>query len=240
MTEMTPLQDPFSRTEPRALINIVPRAFADALLKSYEEKPEWFGVAERDLWKTLRSENMLPNQSDNQLRMKFWMEYDMAQAEGRNVNMKAVVAGVCSEQYLHQAYLRSPAKMAWLMTPPANYLITVEEALDAGLKQLRSILDVDPVGPSGKVDTKLAEIQLKVVAMLDARVKGAVVQKTMNLHANVPAKKLTEITETRSMEELDRRLKDIERRRRKAQNQIVDSAAVSAEQASSGDQTSGP
>ena len=108
-----------------------------------------------------------------------------------------------------------------MLTPPANYLVVTEEALQVGLETLRAYIEEPAISESGKIDTKVAEIQFKIVAFLDNRVKGAVVQKTMNLHAAVPKSKIEAVSEERSMEALDKRLKAIEDRRRKAQGQIV-------------------
>lgn len=220
--------DPFNRTDERALINIVPTSFASNILSAHQAKPEYFGLEERGLWQLLRSQKLQPNPSDNRLRMKFWMEYDIAQSEGRRINLLNVVSGVCSNEYFHQKYTREPSKLAWLLTPPANYTIVAEEALQVGLETLRGYLEVD-AAQNGKLDTKVAEVQLKIVALLDNRVKGAVVQKTMNLHASVPKGKIEAVTEERSMEALEKRLKAIEERRRKAQGAIIDASPVKPE-----------
>ena len=213
--------DPFNRAEERSLINIVPPGFAASILKAHQEKPEWFGETEHTLYKVLRREKLQPNPSDNRIRMKFWMEYDLAQSECRRINLQNVIAGICSEQYFREKYTKEPSKVAWMLTPPANYLVVTEEALQVGLETLRAYIEEPAISESGKIDTKVAEIQFKIVAFLDNRVKGAVVQKTMNLHAAVPKSKIEAVSEERSMEALDKRLKAIEDRRRKAQGQIV-------------------
>jgi hypothetical protein len=233
MEQVAVVADPFNRTEERALINIVPKGFADAILLAYGKRPELFGLEEHGLNKLLRGEKASPNPTDNRLRMKFWMEYDIAQSEGKRMNMKSVCAGVCSYEYLHMKYLTEPTKMAWLLTPPANYLVVTEEALQVGLEMLRTYLEVSAVtgeAPREKLDTKVAEIQLKIVALLDTRVKGAVVQKTMNLHASVPRGAVAEISETKSMEVLEKRMRALEQRRKQSQGKIVDVAVVSPEQ----------
>lgn len=233
MTLPAPLLDPFRRDDPRSIINIVPQGFADALLSAYRAHPEWFGRDEKGLYHDLKSAKALPNATDNRIRMKFWMEYEVAQSEGRHMNLSTVAAGLCSYQYFHSHYIIDPSKMAWLMVPPASYEAVVTEALHVGLEHLRGVLAVDPVNhETGKVDVKLAELQAKIVGMLDMRAKGAIPQKIMNLHANLKgtSKELLEITEERSMEALEKRLQDIERKRAKIQGQVIGGNPVPAKQ----------
>lgn len=239
MADMIPHQDPFSRTDERALINLVPHQFGKAMVEAYKKNPEWFGCAEHDLYKTLGKQGVRPNPSDNRLRMKFWMEYDQAQTEFRRMNMRTVFSGVCSESYFFNYYLTDTSKMAWILTPPANYLVVTEEALQVGLETLRAYLEEPAIKEDGKIDAKVAELQLKIVAMLDQRVKGAIVQRTMNLHASVPKNKIEEVLTSKSMEELEKRLRAIEQRRKKVQGATLDKTAFELEQKKSDGGTEG-
>jgi hypothetical protein len=107
--------------------------------------------------------------------------------------------------------------MAWLLTVPTGYIIKAEESLEFGLEQLRDILEV-PHMRGMVVDTKLGELKLKIVAMLDTRVKGAPITKTMNLHANVSTEAVQKIATASTEADLMRQLKELERMNRKAQN----------------------
>ncbi len=214
--------DLWNRTEERALINLVPGAVGRDLMKAAEARPEFFGQDDRTLYKLLRENGQQPNATDNRLRISFWMEYDRAQTERRQMDMSAVVSGVCSKQYFYERYLTAPAKAAWLVTPPSNYVVVAQEALTFGLEELRDILELSHVLPNGRVDTKLAELKAKIVAMLDQRVKGAVTQrieqKNMNLNVTTTDAAVAHKVASENMEDLEKRLKELERRERRALN----------------------
>lgn len=214
--------DLWNRADDRALINLVPGAVSQALLTAASSRPELFGQDEQWLRKKLREENETPNATDNRLRIMFWLEYDQAQAQNRKMNIGAVTAGVCSTQFFYQRYLLVPSKVAWLSTPPVTYVVFAQEALAFGLDQLREILELPTVGPSGRPDIKLGELKAKIVAMLDQRVKGAVTQRVenrnMNLNVSTTDAAVAHKVAAESMEDLDRRLKELIRRERKALN----------------------
>jgi hypothetical protein len=201
----------WNRDDPRAVVNLVPTKVAEALEAGLAARPELFEMEERELKK-----NVLPTPTDNQLRLAFWNEYNQAQEEARSMKMVAVYARICSAQYFHDAYLAKAEKVAWLLCPPAHYVTVMEEALTFGIGKLRDILDMDLVGKNGTINVKLGELQAKIVAMLDLRVKGAIPAKNLNLNFNAggsPADVNKALT-TNSMEEIERRIKELESRER--------------------------
>ena len=233
MEDSKEVSDPFMRTDERSVFNLVPPALQYAMIEGYKTEPDWFGLPQSVLLDKLRACNQKPNPTDNRLRMNFWREYEVSLEAGRNMKMEYVYIGVCDSTYFYKSYLKSPSKVAWLLTAPASYTLVTEEALLVGLDTLRKILDQDPFNKDGSPNTKLMEIQTKIVAMLDTRVKGAVVQKTMNIHSTVTDKKLLDITQTKSVEDLQTRLKALEQRRKqhiKATASINDPGTVTVEQ----------
>jgi hypothetical protein len=191
-----------------------------ALIDAGRRRPELFNSDERTLWKTLKDEGKLPNATDNRLRLKFWNEYDRAQAEQNRMDMIAVYSGVCSREYFSKRYVQSAEKLAWLMCPPASYEVKMEEALAFGIEQLRDILELPNVGATGKLDVKLMELKAKIVAMMDVRVKGAVVQKVeqknMNLNISTSNDQVAKRAMAGSMAELEARLKELDKKDRLA------------------------
>ena len=227
--------DLFNRAEPRALINLVPGAVADAFLETSQKRTDLLGLDEKTLYRTLRQEECTPTPTDNRLRLKFWDEYDRAQATQTGMDMISVFAGICTKDYFYGRYLKAPEKVAWLLNPPASYTIKMEEALSYGVDQLREILDMPLVNSQGRFDVKLAELKAKIVAMLDVRVKGAVVQKVENTNKNMSLnvqtsdRALAEKLVGASMSDLEKRLKELERRERRALNLPEDGAASDKE-----------
>jgi hypothetical protein len=222
--------DPWNRTDERALINLLPPELGNRLIAASQTRPDLFGLEESSLRHLLRREKKLPTATDNRLRMNFWAEYDLSQTEHRKMKMSAIVGTICIQGYFYQKYLQYPEKCAWLVCRPASYETLLEEGLAFGLDQLRDVLAIphlkeDQDGNITGYDTKLIEIKAKIVAMFDQRVKGAVVQrieqKTMALNMNVTNKKIQDLTVEGSMEEIDKRIKELERRDRKAQREIT-------------------
>lgn len=208
----------FEKDNARAVVNLVPSVVKDSIEQWAFERDELFGLDEKDLYTKLKADNKQPSPTDNRLRLKFWNEYDRVQAQDlKMMNMVNVLSGICSREMFYSHYLKSPQKVAWLLTPPAGYMVKAEEALEFGLEQLRDLLD-QPHVVNGKVDTKLGELKTKIVMMLDTRVKGAVIQKSMNLNLNTSNEKVMQAATAATAEDLMRQLKDLERKNRRAQN----------------------
>ena len=233
-TEQQLVEDPFNRTSEIAIINLVPPAIQDAILKAHAARPDLFGLEEYELERILEKEStgsLITGMSgtDNAIRMKFWLEYDMAQAEGRKMKMLFLTAGVCDPVYLYKTLIKNPRKVAWILTRPASYESTTEEMHLFALKRLRKTLEQDPMR-HGKFDSRLADQQVKIFLALDARVKGAVVQKTLNVHSTVTSKPLTAEEAARSpREQLERRLEELERLRDKDRGKVIDASPISVE-----------
>lgn len=213
------MADIWNTENPRSVVNLVPEALRLKFEEAFAREPRFFGLDEFGLAKLLRQESLRPTPTDNRIRLKFWHEYDLVQGEERNkMNISAVLAGVCSRPYFEAYYALQPSKVAWLLTPPASYSAVAEEALAFGMEQLREILEMDNRDDRGKLNVKLMELKAKIVAMLDLRVKGAPVQKTIGLQLHAPASAVAQITESNAMEQIEARMKELESRERRAQN----------------------
>lgn len=224
----TEVDDPLQRTNERSLVNVVPDLFQKALIKSHALHPDLYGMDEKELRRTLLKTHMTaPTQTDNHVRWLFWAEYNFAQEQSRPMKLTPCFAGACDIHFLHKT-LKNPLKVAWLMCQPKSYELLTEEALNSSLRRLGEVLEESPVNEAGAVNVKLGELQLKIAQFLDARVKGAVVQRTMNINANVPGRAVSSL-EKASKEELERRLSDIEDLSRKAQG-FNDARAVESKQ----------
>lgn len=206
------------KENPRSLMNILPSVVSKGIEEHLFTNPELFEKDERALWQHLRLDNKQPTPTDNRLRMKFWMEYDRAQAQGTMISIANVLHGVCSKEYFYKRYMQVPSKVAWLMCPPTGYMVKAEEALEFGLEQLRDILEIPHVNAQGRFDAALGTLKAKIVAMLEARVKGAVVQKQMNLNVNTSNEQVAKAAVAGTMVELQKQMKELEARSRRAQN----------------------
>lgn len=191
------------------------------MLQAGQTHAELFGLDERDLFKRLRSDQMTPSPTDNRLRINFWYEYDLAQMEHRPMHMARVFAGICSKSYFNDRFMKRPEKVAWMLTPPVDYVVKIKEALDFGIDRLREYLEIDPI-VGGRPNVKLMELQAKIVAMLDMREKGAytqrVEQKNMNLNVTASNEQVVSALLEADHKVLEQKIKELERRERKAAN----------------------
>lgn len=211
----------WNKDDPRSVISLVSPRVAEAMIAASVARPDLFALDERSLYKKLGSEHQKISPTDNRLRVRFWDEYERAQANSqKKFRMENVYAGVCTHGYFFERYLKSNERVAWLLTPPASYVVRAEEALGFGLERMRDILELPIEGDDGKINVKLAELQAKIVAMLDIRVKGAVVQrvenKNMNLNVATSDQGVAKALVGQSMGDIEKRLKELEKRDRLA------------------------
>lgn len=163
----------FDRTNPRSLINIVWVEFREAMFTVEVNQPELLEMTERKLEKLVE-----PDPTDCRLRLRFWDEYARAQDRGKRLFLEEICRGVCSTDYFDKHISKNLQKIAWIILPPANYVTTMEELLYKGLDRIREVLDLPLKDQAtGRVDTKLIGEMVKIVQMLDQRVKGAIIQK---------------------------------------------------------------
>jgi len=135
------------------------------------------------------------------------------------MDMTAIFAGVCTKNYFYNKYIKNPTKIAWLLNPPTGYITKMEEMLSFGIEQFRDILDLPHLEMDSQgeiipstINTKLLGIKAKIVAMVQERVQGAVVQKSVNLSFNTGAGAVGKTTQAITMEEMDKRLAALDKR----------------------------
>lgn len=152
----------------------------------------------------------------------------------RTMSIDNVVRGVCGKSYFTETYLKYPTLIAFLVCPPASYVRAIEESLTYGLDQLREILEIpntDDVTETNRrtgVTTtvkvpnyRIMELKAKIVMALHQQTKGSLVkheidQKTMILtgslgQLNKGRESVSTITHRMSVDEIDSKLKQLER-----------------------------
>jgi hypothetical protein len=167
----------YDQGDPRSLYNIVPQWLRDAM---DTVDPEVLLRSEHELKKASRADARL-----NRIRMAFWSEYEEAQAMVRNIDMLQVSRATCiSLSFIKQCVTRDQYCVAFLLTQPVEYSVFLEEALAAGLGQLREILDAPMYNEEGKLMCSIANLKLKAVAFIDLRVHGGIVEKRLQISEN--------------------------------------------------------
>lgn len=185
-------------------------------------EPVLFDMEEKYLYQELCGMACRPNAIDNRIRVQFWLEYDTACAELRIMEPVRIYSGVCSLQAWYKM-LSKPAKVAWMMLPPVHYINKMKAALDFGVDMLDDILKRKPEDYENEnAQIKFMELQVKIISMLDQRISGAytqkIEQKNMNLNISTTDKAVGQALIGNNMEEINRRIKELEKRERKAQN----------------------
>lgn len=206
----------WNENDPRSLIRIVPESMRAAILAIPEEL--------RDLDEQALIKLFHPTPTMCQIRLLFWLEYDRAQERFMNMKLANVVSGVCSEEMFYNKLLKNAQFVAFLVTPPATYMVALEEAVMKGIQRQREVLDVDPMIPDPanpgkfKLDVKLATLQMKITAYLDMRKNGGITQKietnnqSTTISVAADAAELLEYKEGKNMEQLQKRLDFLEKR----------------------------
>lgn len=219
------LADPWQRAEEGSLINLVPPNVGEAFVRASERRPDLFGLDEHSLFKILKTEKKQPTPTDNRLRIAFWSEYNRSKENLEKFNASHVYAGVCHKSFFYGEYLSRPENVAWMVCPPADYTTVLEEALTFGLEQLRDILSMPHAsylddGSVHSLNIKLMDLKAKIVSMIHERVKGSVTQrieqKSMNLNLSTTDRRVGEAVSTLTMEDIEKRLKDLQKKDRMA------------------------
>lgn len=181
----------------------------DHLKKTIENiRPELFEKSEQELEELLRPAPLV-----SRLRMEFWKEYEAAQAGFRRIDLIRISNNLSIPLTNVSTLMRRVENMAWILCPPTTYNTVLEEALSYGIRRVRNdILTIGIHNPDGSVDPKKADILLKAVAFIDMRKNGAVVQKSLHLHANAGPKEVKKFSDQVTMAEIDARIKELEQK----------------------------
>jgi hypothetical protein len=141
------------------------------------------------------------------VRIALWQEYEMAHLNNRMMRSRQIYAGVCSETAFYHL-IENPVRLAYILTAPSDYIVTLKEAHDAGLGKLRELFNAKVIDDEGYMNPKAADVLIKAFAILDARLKGAVIQRVDQrvLTSNVDAPTAGFIGAPKDMEALEREI----------------------------------
>ena len=181
------------------LVSNIPTV-ARAIERIKQEVPDLLTLDEGTFKEKLR-----PTLTLNRIRMSFWQEYENAVQTGRKIRLAQMIGGICTEYYFQEKVQPSNEKMAYILCPPTNYTVQVKEALQAGMETLREIVSAKVIDDDGFLIPRAADVVIKAVALLDMRVKGAIVQRidqrSLNLNMNRDISPKEQLPQ--SMDELD-------------------------------------
>lgn len=142
---------------------------------------------------------------EEQIRLAFWDEYQLAMDKRCQMNINACYSRICTKIYFYDILLKEPYKLAYILTPPRNYVYKMREMLELAHRRMREILEL-PIDQK-KPNTKLISEMVKITVLLENRVMGAVKQKL-----EVESKSVNVNVETRkNYFDVEDEIKDIEK-----------------------------
>jgi hypothetical protein len=187
--------------------------FSDRIRQLITERPDLLEMDEHELKMSIQKKCTL---TLLRLRMSLWQEYESARQSKRKMYFTKIYAGICSE-HVASKIIKDQEKLAFIICPPSDYLVQLKEAHSAGLNTLREILAAKVVDEDGYLLPRAADVVIKAFALLDMRLKGAIVQRidsrviSQNQNVSVTA----DISQTpapqigSTMSEIDRQLENV-------------------------------
>jgi hypothetical protein len=183
----------------KALLNLIPEGYRKVILETIHspENAEAYNYYVEGQESKL-DKKVNPTKIDHTLRYNLWSQYFAALESGATIlQMNRVWAGITTPTTFDK--IARCGRIFWLLLPPTDYVQANRRAHDRGLDRLHQILEIDPVGPDGKINNSLINSQLKIFALLDARLNGAITHKheitTKNVHLGITADQVHKLYE---------------------------------------------
>jgi hypothetical protein len=192
----------------KSLFNLLPQApkVRGRILELHKTKPELLEKDEDFFKVNHRSAITLITQ---RIRVSLWVEYEHAVNMNRVMKPSNIFGGTCSEKAFYKL-VEDDIRFAYVLTPPADYIVMLKEAHNAGLEKMREMFSANIMDADGNLDTKSAEVVLKAFALIDARLKGAIVQRvdqrSLQLNADLSKSQQAALGLPTDMAELDKQL----------------------------------
>lgn len=154
-----------------------------------------------------------------ELRTAFWIEYDKAQQAHRRMKLANIIYDICSDTYFYNQILTCKPMVAYMVRPPKRLQEQYETADTLGLERAIEILESE-FTTKGELDPRKAECILKAWQMVNLRRFGAIIQRVeqrnVNLNIDSPKKTPEQEASALSVEEIDKKLKELEDKAKEA------------------------
>jgi hypothetical protein len=198
-TEIKPVQerDVLTKENPKALLNMLPPKLQEqvlAVINDPENKELYTAFMNGD--ESTLHQVLSPSRIENTLRYQMWTEHSFACMRGdAKLDVLRLYAPVCSKQTFYN--IMQTRRLFWVLSPPPDMQALNKMAYSKALDRLYDILELPLTDKSGKVNTALANLQMKVFALLDTRINGPITQKheltTKNVHIGVSADQVKQL-----------------------------------------------
>lgn len=166
---------------PRSIINLVPEKVRSAILDLHKNNPEMASFSEQQFLK-----EYVTSESMDNLRLSFWTEYNRAQDTGQLMKAKNIYSPVMCAEMFYSKFIHNQKNVAWMLIPPANYMLSLKAYLEHGKKSLRKIMTANLIDDNGNLKVEDTKLFLKAYQLIDNRVHGSAIQrieqKTATIH----------------------------------------------------------
>lgn len=170
-TQVMPLDGPeniYDENDEYSVVNLVSDRLAQAIKAV---PPELFDLTEGEL-----KSKVQPTQTEFQLRVSFWREFEHIFTKGRKkITTREVFGGICTEGHFYRI-LSNPEKVAWLVKPLEAYDKQIEAIQHRMLDRLWRLSEMELEDSKGKLSPKRVDIFLKVFDRVNARKRAMVVK----------------------------------------------------------------
>lgn len=163
----------FDKENRRALSALLPDAFVRQLDNLWGSADAYLlKVGDWELIKEAKRRGKEIGPLDHRLRAQFWFEYDAVQTDSGDsvptMNMPRVIGRAIPKEVFYR-YITEPVKLAWLLTPPADYTLMLEFAITHALMRMVEILQTPIVYPDGSPDLAAIEKMIRIYDKLEKR-----------------------------------------------------------------------
>lgn len=148
------LFDPENR---RALAALLPEAFVKQIENLWNgPNSHLLGLGEWELYRTAKSHGRPLSPTDSQLRMQFWFEYNAQQEDPDphypQLNMSRIIGRATAKENFYRHIITDPIKLAWILTPPTNYINALDLALMTATQRMIEICEMPLTDEKGRID----------------------------------------------------------------------------------------
>lgn len=162
-----------------------------------EIPPETFDLTETELKKRLKA----PTPELSRLRMVFWDEYSQAVDQQRQISTPALYRGIMPKRAFEAI---TDLELAYVLTPPTNYVVAMQELMDLSTSRLREIMTTPFIKKITKtktledgtkveetteqVDTAAMDLVFKIATRIEDRMLGAIATRHEHLNLHISNK----------------------------------------------------
>lgn len=196
--------------DPRSLHSMLPEQFVN---KAFTITDEHQAMTDFQILKPLKKETQV---LVSRLREALWLQIYAHSNHGGQITMRSVYHGVCTHRSIEH-HLNDPTKIAYILRPPADYQLCLQEMLTFSTEQIRDIMSQSHIDPeTGALDPKIADVKRRIFENIADRVKGMPIQRTENLNVNKEIgvnQSFGEVMDTVNATEadLDKKLRELEK-----------------------------